>query len=204
MSRVAIYMEGGGNTATTKAALRQGMDAFLTELKDSVRSRSWHWKLVCCGGRDQAYNAFRNAHQNGDATIIVLLVDAESQVNSEPCTHLAARDGWDLKGIPADYVHLMAQTMEAWIVADRDTLQAYYGQHFKGNALPEAANLEAVAKVRVASALDKATVATQKGTYHKIRHASDLLKKIAPHLVRQRCPGCDRLFVTLGKMIEEA
>lgn len=202
MSGVAIYMEGGGNTATTKAALRQGMDTFLVELKNSARDKSLRWKLVCCGGRDLAFKAFRNARSTVDAAIIMLLVDAEGPVNARPCAHLAARDGWNLAGVPDDDVHLMVQTMEAWIVADRNTLQAYYGQHFIGNALPKAKNLETVAKTDVDHALDQATRhATPKGIYHKIRHASDLLKQIDPQLVRQRCPNCARLFNKLGQVI---
>ena len=205
MSGVAIYMEGGGNTASTKAMLRQGMDAFLTELKNLAREKAWNWKLVCCGGRNQAFNSFLNARRDSEATIVVLLVDAEGPVRIAPCAHLAARDGWDLRGVPDDDVHLMAQTMEAWIVADQGTLQAYYGQHFGGNVLPNANNLEIVAKDRVASALDQATRrALPKGRYRKIRHASDLLKLIDPQLVRQRCPNCKRLFVAVGQAIEEA
>ena len=204
MNGVAIYMEGGGNTAATKAALRQGMDAFLTELKSLAQEKSWHWKLVCCGGRDQAFKRFKNARSTLDATIVVLLVDAENHVNTRPCAHLVARDGWDLAGVPDDDVHLMVQTMEAWIVADPRALEVYYSQNFSGNALPNAINLETVAKAAVASALERATHATHKGPYQKIRHASDLLKKIDPIIVRQRCPSCERLFRVLGKVILEA
>ena len=202
MSGIAIYMEGGGNTAATRSALRLGMDAFLSELKDSARSLSWHWKLVCCGGRDEAFKAFKNARNSGDDQITLLLVDAEESVNGGSCQHLTTRDNWDLAGVPDEEVHLMIQTMESWIVADKDTLKSYYGQYFAVNSLPNARNLETVAKTDVANALDRATrLAMPKGIYRKIRHASDLLKLIDPQLVRQRCPGCERLFATLGTMI---
>jgi hypothetical protein len=77
LSGLAIYMEGGGDGKDSKAALRQGMDAFLSTLKDAARAKSWRWKLVCCGPRNAAYDGFRNAVRNNDDTIIVLLVDAE-------------------------------------------------------------------------------------------------------------------------------
>jgi hypothetical protein len=195
-------MEGGGNTSATKAALRQGMDDFLIGLKNSARAKSWHWKLVCCGGRDQAFNAFKNARNSNSSTIVVLLVDSEGPVNGRPCNHLIARDSWDMAGVPDDDVFLMVQTMEAWIVADLGALQSYYGQRFGGNALPKANDLDTVSKIDVANALDQATRrATPKGIYKKIRHASDLLKRIDPQIVRQRCPSCDRLFVGLENRI---
>jgi hypothetical protein len=98
----------------------------------------------------------------------------------------------------------MAQTMETWIIADPDALSAYYGHTFRKNVLPRAQNLEAVAKDDVAKALAEATRDTQKGSYHKIRHASDLLKQIDPAKVQKRCRHCVRLFETLLKLVQEA
>ena len=68
---------------------------------------------MCCGGRDQAFKGFENAQRNNEATIVVLLVDAEGPVNSGPRNHLNQRDGWDLGGFSDDDVHLMIQAMEA-------------------------------------------------------------------------------------------
>ncbi len=204
MSGVAIYMEGGGDGRDTRIALRQGMDAFLTPLKDNVRAKSWRWKVVCCGGRTAAFDGFRNAVQSGDDAIVALLVDAEGPVNNSSRAHLQSRDGWDLQFASDDVVHLMVQTMEAWIVADPDALTEYYGQYFHGNALPKTQNLETVAKAAIASALAQATRQTQKGAYHKIRHASDLLKRIEQQKVEQRCPSCARMFGALGQAIQGA
>ena len=41
MSAVTIYVEGGGNSAATKATLRNGMNRFLGGIKDAARARSW-------------------------------------------------------------------------------------------------------------------------------------------------------------------
>ena len=202
---VAIYMEGGGPRAGSRAELRQGMDEFLAEVKEACRARSWNWRLVCCGARKEAYKRFRNARANRDAGIVVLLVDSEGPVGvSTSAGHLAARDGWDLDGVDDDFVHLMVQTMEAWIVADPDALGAYYGRDFRKNALPRQQNLEDVSKRDVAKALDRATRHSQKGRYHKIRHARHLLQRIDPAAVRRRCRHCARMFEILLRRVRPA
>ena len=192
---IAIYMEGGGDRANSRAMLRQGMDAFLNEIKEAFRQRRRRWKLVCCGGRGEAYRRFMNARTNGEAEIVVLLVDSEESLGaSTPPDHLRGRDGWDFEGVDNDTIHLMVQTMEAWIVADPEALNSYYGHEFHVGSLPRRENLEEVSKQDVSSALDRATQHTQKGRYHKIRHARQLLEHIDPEKVRQRCAHCKRLF----------
>ena len=204
MSGVAIYMEGGGNKGNGRTALRQGMDAFLDPLKEAARAKEIHWKLICCGSRNEAFRGFRNALRNGDDGIVVLLVDSEGLVQGAPRAHLHARDRWELTGVEDTAVHLMVQTMETWIVADMDTLSGYYGQRFNQRALPRATDLERVGKQDIENSLQRATERTQKGRYRKIAHASDLLKQIDPDTVQARCRHCRRLFDELGRMIDAA
>ena len=204
MSGVAIYMEGGGDGKDAKASLRQGMDALLRPLKEAARAKALRWKLVPCGGRAQAFRGFRSAAVNGDDTIVVLLVDAEGPVDRAPHLHLQSRDGWNMDFADEDTINLMVQTMETWLVADPDALSTYYGQNFNGNVLPRGTNLEEIEKEEVTQILNRATERTTKGRYHKIRHASDLLKRIDVERVKQRCPHCARLFNVLGRMIDAA
>ena len=201
MSRITIYLEGGGDTANTKSALRRGMDAFLDPVKRKAREKSWRWSLVACGGRDATYQRFRDAVAARPDEIAVLLVDAEAGVgNSAPHEHLHTRDHWDLAFASSGTVHLMVQVMETWIIADTDALAGYYGQGFHANALPATDQLETVKKDIIIRGLHQATRMTQKGPYHKIRHA-DLLKCIDHRKVRQRCPACNGFFSTLEKWI---
>ncbi len=205
MSGIAIYMEGGGAGNATKVVLRQGMDEFLQPLKEAARDKALPWKLVCCGPRNEAFQHFRNAVDNSDDVVNVLLVDAEGPVNLQSVRgHLQDRDGWDLSITPEDAVHLMVQTMEAWIVADSAALTSYYGQGFRAQELPKAANLETVPKADLTRCLGKATERTRKGPYHKIRHASDLLKLIDVKRVKARCAYCKLLFEALGRVVDAA
>ena len=204
MSSVAIYMEGGGRGPDSRAALRRGMDGLLGSLKQAARNKAMNWKLVCCGPRTDAFHRFRNAARNGDATIVLLLVDAEEPVTTGPGEHLQARDGWDMTGVEAQSVHLMAQTMEAWIVADVDALTRYYGQGLRRGVLPRSADLESVSKPDIEHSLHRATERTGKGRYRKIAHASDLLQRVDAEKVKARCRHCHRLFDELGRMIDAA
>ena len=203
MSGIAIYMEGGGDSRDGRAALRVGIDALFKPLKDIAQRERLRWRLIVCGGRDAAFRAFRNAARGND-TIAVLLVDSEGPVSTTPTAHLAERDGWQLLFADGDAVHLMVQVMETWVVADVGALRGYYGRGFKPNQLPRRPLLEDVPKADIARALDRATAATSKGSYRKIRHASDLLARIDPEAVKQRCPHFDRLWRWLEQQVAGA
>ena len=205
MRSISIYLEGGGDTAGTRAALRQGMDAFLQPMKQAARDKALLWKLIACGTRSEAYKGFRNAINDSEGDeVVVLLVDAEEPVNRLASDHLRNRDGWDLGLASDDIIHLMVQTMETWVVADPHTLSVYYGQGFRANVLPKAQNLETIPKSDIEQCLNEATRQTLKRTYHKIKHASDLLQRIDAGKVKKRCRHCRRLFENLEKMIKAA
>ena len=167
MTGIAIYMEGGGVGKENRSALRQGMDWFLQPLKEAAREEALRWKLVCCGPRKEAFRGFRNAVRNGNDVVNVLLVDAERPVNqSSNRNHLQTGDDqWDLSFASEDAVHLMVQAMEAWIVADPETLASYYGQGFRAQRLPRASDLETVSKADLARGLEEASERTQKGSF---------------------------------------
>ena len=132
------------------------------------------------GSRNDAFRAFRRATEQGDACVVMLLVDAEEPVREAPRAHLRDRDGWEMGFAEENSVHLMVQTKEAWLVADGDALAAYYGQGFRENALSATPDLESVSKREIETALETATRATTKGRYDKIRDASQLLERIRP------------------------
>ena len=58
-------------------------------------------------------------------------------------------------------------------------------------------NVEQIAKTQLEPLLRAATRTTQKGEYHKIRHASKLLEIINAGVVRRASTHCERLFTTL-------
>lgn len=208
MTGIAIYIEGGGDSRDGKAQLRQGFEALLEPQKSAARIRRLRWKLVLCGGRNATFDAFQHATATAVSEIVVLLVDAESPVATATppgrVAHLKTRDGWNLDGVPADRVHLMTQCMEAWIVADPETLAAFYGKDFHRGALPKRSVLDHEPKATVYASLEAATKHTQKGSYGKIKHASELLMRMKPALVATRCTSFQDFTKSLDAAIAEA
>ncbi len=176
------------------------MDVFLQELREAARAASWRWRLICCGDRGRAFKAFEAEVKQGESGLAVLLVDSEDPVTADTFReHLERRDGWTIDFVPDGRIHLMVQTMETWIVADRPALEEYYGDGLKADELPGADDLESASGVD--KSLERATRNTTHGEYRKIGHASDLLQRIDPETVQRRCPACRRLFETLAKEI---
>ncbi len=164
------------------------------------------WNLVMCGSRSETCERFLGEMSSSLDEFPVLLVDSDAEVNKAPKAHLAEMTGsaWAWDQALEEQVHLMVQTMETWLVADVEALRAYYGRHFKSNVLPKRQDLEKLPKENVGSALARASRRTQKGEYHKIDHASELLSRVDPEKVRRRCRHCKRLFDTLTSVIENA
>lgn len=200
---LVIFAEGGGEGPSGKAAFRAGLGQFFNPLRELARQRASRWRIVVCGGRDQALSAFKNEMLINPNDVSILLVDAESEVHSDVISHLRRRDGWDLSPQLQHRVFLMAQTMETWIIADVDTLSAFYGRDFNMRALPAIQrDLEAISKQEINASLAEATKRTKKGVYHKIRHAVPLLEGMSCEIVRHRCSHCDRFFTEVAHIIE--
>lgn len=194
VKEIRIYVEGGGNSTALKAQLRTGFDGLLKKQKQAAASKGIRWNLTPCGTRNLAKDAFLNGLENYADALTILLVDAEAPFKAgtrDNVAHLNASDGWDLSKVDVNTVHLMIQCMEAWVVADPEALFSYYGQYFSINGLPQRLNLEEEPKTDLARKLERATADknNKKGTYAKIKHASDLLKKIDPVKVSKRCPS---------------
>lgn len=220
MRRIAIYVEGGGDSAEQRNELRKGFDGLLRAQKAAAQAKRWRWSLVPSGSRDDAYRAFVHKLQQDPPTLCVLLVDSEEAVPTRPddapdadarlrVAHLSGRDRWDLSACDPRQVHLMVQCMETWIVADPTALGAFYGKDFRETQLPVRLNLEEEPKLEVYAKLARATKGTTKGEYSgknraKIKHASELLKRVDASQVAVRCPRFKTFTEWLDEQIEQA
>ncbi|BAY88906.1 MULTISPECIES: DUF4276 family protein [unclassified Tolypothrix] len=200
VKEIRIYIEGGGYGKNTKALIRQGFSQLFKPLVELAKSQRIKWDIIICGSRNNAFRNFKNAIKSHPDAFNVLLVDAEAPVKIDsPWAHLKFRDNWDKPaGVDDSHCHLMVQAMEAWLVADIETLKKFYGQGFKENAIPKNSNVETIDKESLEPILKSATRSTTKGEYHKINHASKLLALLDLTKIRNASPYCDRLFTILS------
>lgn len=206
VKNIAIYVEGGGDTAQTLDPFRRGMSAFLKPVVDAVRKCHIRWRIIPCGGRKQAYDAFVDALATEPEVFNVLLVDSEDPIaiTVPPWDHLKNREGdkWDKPaGADDERCQMMVACMEAWFLADPAGLKKHYGGKFDSRKLPPANHAETRTKDAINDALKKATRPTPAEEYQKIRDGAKLLEKVDPAEVRTQCKWCDRLFETLGTAI---
>ena len=196
---VEVYIEAGPtgeNSADGSAALRRGFESLFQRQRNLLRKRGIKLLLTVFGPRSKAYRKFKSGHDKSVPGMVhALLVDSEEQLPEQGSLnidarkkHLIARDGWDLKGVKPDAIHLMVQCMESWILADPVVMADYYGKDFHKTKLPPQNNLEQEPKEAIEKKLDAATRDTKKGSYHKVHHASQLLMLIDPEKVRTHCP----------------
>lgn len=203
MNEIRLYAEGGGDGRDTKAALRVGLGLFLNAIRAQARQQGCKWSIIACGSRNAAFDNFKTALRIHPAATNILLVDSEKPVSDPPRQHLQVTDNWQVpSGVADRQCQLMIQNMEAWLVADMNTLAEFYGSEFRRNAFP-AQNVETIDKATLASALAAATRNTQKGEYHKTRHAPRILERLDSDVVCSRAPSCRRLFETLTNEIHE-
>ncbi|HUL29870.1 MAG TPA: DUF4276 family protein [Thermodesulfobacteriota bacterium] len=203
VNEIRIYVEGGGDQRSGKAAVQEGFSKFFLSLNEMARKRRIRWHVIACGSRQSTFHDFGIALRQHRDAFNVLLVDAEGPVTLSPWEHLQNRDHWRTQGIPHDHCQLMVQVMEAWIIADIETLRKFYGQGFDSNSIPRRKDVELIAKADVERALVEATRNTQRGEYHKIRHGPKILALVDVSKVRNRAQHCDRTFTTLSNKIGE-
>lgn len=195
--KVKIYVEGGGDGRDLRTRCRMGFSSFLEKANLAGRMP----RIIACGSRESAFNKFRTAFEARKAEeFVVLLVDSEDPVadGAGPWQHLAGRDSWNRPHAAADeHAHLMVQCMEAWFLADTDSLAEYFGRDFNLNALPRRREIEEVAKGDVLEGLRNATRRCRKGEYGKGRHSFDILEQIDPAKVHAASPHAKRLINTV-------
>lgn len=208
VGRILIHLEGsaGGKQQPT---LQEAMDDFLEEPKQAAGDRRIKWNVNPCNGRQQAYDDFLTAVQQGGDTLNILLVDSEDPPGDRAAwLHLRDRAGDPMPLLTkdlADQCHLMVRCMESWFLADKQRVRKWYadGQRFHENRLPQNPQVEFISKEDVLEGLAAATRDTKKGPYHKTRHGPALLMAIDPAKVRHAAPHCQCLFDFLLTKINE-
>jgi len=197
---IKIYVEGGGSGkggAALDVECREGFRKFFESagLKDRMP------RISASGSRNKTYKKFCGALTVHKNEYPILLVDSEGPVSSgmTPWQHLKSKDNWDKpENVTDKQAHLMVQTMEAWIVIDRNNLINFFNGKFNPDVLPSLSrDIEKVPKTELEDSLKKATKDTTKGKYNKGRHSFELLGTTDPELVKIASPFAKSLIKTL-------
>ena len=196
VSEIRIFVEGD-------KALLKGLRAFLKPAMDTARRRRIKFNMVASGSANETVKDFMREVRRNPASLNILLLDSDRPDNGRLIASLKNSPIWNSQTgatIRDDQIHFMVQVMESWFLADKDAIARYYGQGFQANRLPPNPNVEQVMANDAIRRIEDATRRTQKGTYHKTRHAPDLLAQIDPNKVRDAAPNCRRLFTTLQNL----
>ena len=197
-----IFVEGGGDSNRLKSECREAFSKLIH--RALLPGCALKVQIVACGPRNVSFDKFRLALENGE-TAVALLVDGEDVISNldaqtgltrDPWQHFVNRgDPWTRPARATNtQAHLMAVSMETWLVADAAKLAAYYGQGFQASALSASAQLETVGKSALEDSLRRATRNTTKREYSKGNHSFAILATLDPAVVEQRSPHAKRFF----------
>ena len=195
-----VYVEGGGNNnRKLTARCREAFSEFFRKAGLSGRMPS----IIAGGGRKQTYDDFCVALRDpkNDA-FTILLVDSEEPVaeGAGPWRHLRNRrdDRWNRPAEATDeHAHLMVQCMEAWFLADRQTVSRFFGNGFRLSALPGRTDIEQIPKRDLLRGLQDAARNCRKRGYDKGRDSFRILAELDPERVTAASPHARRLVETL-------
>lgn len=90
--------------------------------------------------------------------------------------------------------------MESWFLADRMTLESFYGKGFNARALPQNQRVEEICKADVLDGLARATINSRKGSYkgNKGAHSFVILGMVDPSVVGSLAPSAKNLLDVLS------
>lgn len=194
-----IYIEGGGEGKGLHTRFQEAWTKFFQSAGLIGRKP----RIVPGKGRDKTFDLFLSAIQNRSADEMpLLLLDSEDEIDSGKTVwqHLKDRDGFKKpRNATDEHAYLMAQVMETWFLADLETLGTFFGSKFKAYKIPGWKNLESIPKQIIFDVLDEATVDCLEKKYAKGKVSYEILGKINPHKVKERCPNAKRLLDFLAK-----
>ncbi len=199
MVTIKIYIEGGGEGKDLDIRFREAWTKFFKSVGLAGRMP----RPVRGKGRANTFELFSTAIKHSrSGEMPLLLLDSEDPVAAghSAWQHLKVRDGWDKPGDASDdHAYLMVQVMETWLLADPEVLHQYFGKAFKVNKIPAWTNLELQPKQSIFDALDKASAECDTKRYAKGKISFELLGRINPQKVADKCPNARRLLDFLAR-----
>jgi hypothetical protein len=196
-----IYLEGGASGPDSKdlqIRCREGFRKLLEKCDYKKRMP----RLFACGSRDSAFDDFKRALSERQASdFVALWIDSEDPLTDLEATwaHVTRRDKWTKPiGATDDQVLFMTTCMETLVAADRAALRDHYGAKLQPSALPPLVQLENRPRHDVQ---DKLAHATRNCTnaYAKGKRSFDILAKLNPATLAEHLPS----FVRTRRILDQ-
>jgi S-formylglutathione hydrolase FrmB len=176
---VKLYVEGGGDGKDQHTAVAKAFSKFFENAAISRRPR-----VVVRGGNRQAWDGYQSAKSRNESA--ALLIDSEAAFHGGSVRDFLIAQGFAVNDSHQDdELHLMVRCMEAWLLADRTALAAYFDKGFNENVLPSPNVVTTQSPSELEAALKRASRNTTKGEYDKGQHSWDLLARMNPNHIDQ-------------------
>jgi hypothetical protein len=189
-----IYIEGGGTGEQSKEVDIRCREGF-RKLLEGGGFQGRMPRLVACGGRDGAFDAFTTALTTRAVSFVAFWIDSEEPLADLEAAwdYLQARDHWPRpEGALDEQVLFMTTCMETWFVADRAALAAHFGNELQASALPPLDNLESRDRHDVQEKLTHAT-RNCSNAYAKGKRSFEVLGKLDPTVLEAHLPSFVRV-----------
>jgi hypothetical protein len=154
---ITLFMEGSSNDKNGN--LRQGFGKlFEQKLKGKMP------KIILGDDKHSTIRKF-NADKLSEKKLILIDLDASEEDRDSELTKL---------GLDKAHAFFMIQELEAWFISQSEILDSYYSTDIKSKIQTK----DPKAISNPSDLLIQLTKKTKKGEYHKVKHATDLLKKL--------------------------
>ena len=199
MSKISLYIEGGGDSKEQHIRCRAGFHKLLEKAGFSGRMP----RIIPGGGRDATFDRFYTACRvSNEGETPMLLVDSEDTLvreNISAWQHLKNREeSWVRpQGSLDDQFQMMVTCMETWIMADHSALSSFFGSDLNQNPLLSVLELEKRDRHAVQDALMLATRNCKK-KYKKGERSFDVLAALNPGTLRLYLPHFVKFIDTLN------
>ena len=186
--------------------LRSGYSQLFQAHRDRARAKRLRFKLVAGGPRTETIKDFLRFCSTEPSSLNVLLIDSEGPVTDTVryiSDSIRSLSVWNAGGFCSDeQLHLMVQAMEAWFVADPQSLRRHFGRDYNTRALPSPQAAETVSAADLVTAIRRGLPHSRRRRgYDKVSDGVELLRWIDVDIVSQHCVHFRRLWAFLDRSI---
>lgn len=199
VGRVVIHFEGSDK-------LRVGFGKLFENHRERARRNGIRFDMIAGGPNAETVKGFLRSCRLNPSDVNILLIDSEGPAPraAGAIRALRSRSYWDANVAPKEdeRINFMVQAMEAWFIADPQTLERHFGNGFGTGNLPNSQNAESISPNRLTDSIDQALRAIggrRRRKYDKVRDGARLLALIDEATVRRNCPSFGRLMDFLSR-----